>query len=55
VARSTSLPSRSPRSPTTSACSARVRAAASANCACPRTSRAARSCPARSIRPSAKA
>ena len=42
------------RSPTTSACSARARAAAWASSGCPRTSPAPRSCRARSIRPSAR-
>ena len=42
------------RSPTTSGCWARARAQASASFCCPRTSQAPRSCPARSIRPSAR-
>ena len=49
-ARSTSSPSRSPRSPTTCAGSPRARAAGSARSRSPRSSRAARSCPARSTR-----
>ena len=54
MARSTRRPPRCSRSPTTSACSAPVRARASANCRCRRTSRAPRSCRARSTRRSAR-